>query len=157
MLAMMQTGNLGLIATSYTRDCFEHLGFSGIKFCNADQTFDYNLIVLIVGVGYRQVNLLNLESAYADVDSVAYVTAIGVLLAWDLLFIGCTQIVWAGPTANQVTACANQCIAFDASTVVPSHCPVNDSDGDKGARRSYNCFYVSEQAEASILQGFVVG
>jgi 2-keto-4-pentenoate hydratase/2-oxohepta-3-ene-1,7-dioic acid hydratase in catechol pathway/glyoxylase-like metal-dependent hydrolase (beta-lactamase superfamily II) len=141
MLAMAQTANLGPIATPYARDRFGHFDFSGIKLRNADQTFDHDLTI---AVGGRQIDLLNLGPAHTAADSVVHVPDAGVLFGGDLLFIGCTPIVWAGPIANWVTAC-DVMIALDAPTVVPGHGPVTDPDGIR-AVRGY-LVHVAGQAE----------
>ena len=94
MLAMTQTGNLGPVATPYARERFGHFDFGGIKVRNADQTFDRDLTI---DVGGRQIDLLNLGPAHTAADSVVHVPDAGVLFGGDLLFIGCTPIVWAGP------------------------------------------------------------
>jgi 2-keto-4-pentenoate hydratase/2-oxohepta-3-ene-1,7-dioic acid hydratase in catechol pathway/glyoxylase-like metal-dependent hydrolase (beta-lactamase superfamily II) len=145
MLAMTQNGNLGPVATPYARDRFGH--FSGIKVRNADKTFDHDLTI---DVGGRQINLLNLGPAHTAADSVVHVPDAGVLFGGDLLFIGCTPIVWAGPIANWVTAC-DAMIALDAPTVVPGHGPVTDPDGIR-AVRGY-LVHVAEQAEAAYRKG----
>ena len=147
MLAMTQTGNLGPVATPYARDRFGHFDFSGIKVRNADLTFDHDLTV---DVGGRRVNLLNLGPAHTAADSVVHVPDAGVLFGGDLLFIGCTPIVWAGPIANWVAAC-DAMIALDAPTVVPGHGPVTDPDGIR-AVRGY-LVHVAEQAEAAYRKG----
>jgi 2-keto-4-pentenoate hydratase/2-oxohepta-3-ene-1,7-dioic acid hydratase in catechol pathway/glyoxylase-like metal-dependent hydrolase (beta-lactamase superfamily II) len=147
MLAMTQTGNLGPVATRYARDRFGYFDFSGIKLRNADQTFDRELSI---EVGGRQVNLLNLGPAHTAADSVVHVPDAGVLFGGDLLFIGCTPIVWAGPIANWVAAC-DAMIALDAPTVVPGHGPVTDPDGIR-AVRGYLA-HVAEHAEAAYRKG----
>jgi 2-keto-4-pentenoate hydratase/2-oxohepta-3-ene-1,7-dioic acid hydratase in catechol pathway/glyoxylase-like metal-dependent hydrolase (beta-lactamase superfamily II) len=147
MLAMAQTANLGPVATPYARDRFGHFDFSGIKIRNADQTFDHDLTV---DVGGRQINLLNLGPAHTAADSVVHVPDAGVLFGGDLLFIGCTPIVWAGPIANWVAAC-DAMIALNAPTVVPGHGPVTDPDGIR-AVRGY-LVHVAEQAEAAYRKG----
>jgi 2-keto-4-pentenoate hydratase/2-oxohepta-3-ene-1,7-dioic acid hydratase in catechol pathway/glyoxylase-like metal-dependent hydrolase (beta-lactamase superfamily II) len=147
MLAMTQTANLGPIATPYARDRFGHFDFSGIRVRNADQTFDHDLTV---DIGGRRVNLLNLGPAHTAADSVVHVPDAGVLFGGDLLFIGCTPIVWAGPIANWVTAC-DAMIALDAPTVVPGHGPVTDPDGIRGVRGYL--VHVAEQAEAAYRKG----
>ncbi len=147
MLAMAQTANLGPIATPYTRDRFGHFDFSGITVRNADHTFERNLAV---EVGGRRIDILNLGPAHTAADSVVHVPDAGVLFGGDLLFIGCTPIVWAGPIANWVAAC-DAMIALDAPTVVPGHGPVTDSDGIR-AVRSY-LVHVSEHAEAAYRKG----
>jgi 2-keto-4-pentenoate hydratase/2-oxohepta-3-ene-1,7-dioic acid hydratase in catechol pathway/glyoxylase-like metal-dependent hydrolase (beta-lactamase superfamily II) len=147
MLTMTQTGNLGPVATPYARDRFGYFDFSGIKLRNADQTFDRELTI---EVGGRQVNLLNLGPAHTAADSVVHVPDAGVLFGGDLLFIGCTPIVWAGPIANWVAAC-DAMIALDAPTVVPGHGPVTGPDGIR-AVRGYLA-HVAEQAAAAYRKG----
>ncbi|OBH83613.1 fumarylacetoacetate hydrolase family protein [Mycobacterium sp. E2989] len=147
MLAMAQTANLGPVATPYTRDRFGHFDFSGITVRNADQTFERDLTI---EVGGRRVDLLNLGPAHTAADSVVHVPDAGVLFGGDLLFIGCTPIVWAGPIANWITACDTM-IGLDAPTVVPGHGPVSDPDGIR-AVRGYLA-HVSEQAEAAYRRG----
>jgi 2-keto-4-pentenoate hydratase/2-oxohepta-3-ene-1,7-dioic acid hydratase in catechol pathway/glyoxylase-like metal-dependent hydrolase (beta-lactamase superfamily II) len=147
MLAMAQTANLGPVATAYARDRFGHFDFSGIKLRNADQTFDGDLTI---EVGGRQINLLNLGPAHTAADSVVHVPDAGVLFGGDLLFIGCTPIVWAGPIANWIRAC-DVMIAMDAPIVVPGHGPVTDPDGIR-AVRGYLA-HVAERAEAAYRKG----
>ncbi len=147
MLAMTQTGNLGPVATPYARERFGYFDFGGITVRNADQTFDRDLTI---DVGGRQINLLNLGPAHTAADSVVHVPDAGVLFGGDLLFIGCTPIVWAGPIDNWVAAC-DAMIALDAPTVVPGHGPVTDPDGIR-AVRGY-LVHVAEQAEAAYRKG----
>jgi 2-keto-4-pentenoate hydratase/2-oxohepta-3-ene-1,7-dioic acid hydratase in catechol pathway/glyoxylase-like metal-dependent hydrolase (beta-lactamase superfamily II) len=147
MLAMVQTANLGPVATRYARDRFGHFDFSGIKLRNADQTFDGDLTI---EVGGRQINLLNLGPAHTAADTVVHVPDAGVLFGGDLLFIGCTPIVWAGPIANWIRAC-DVMIAMDAPIVVPGHGPITDPDGIR-AVRGYLA-HVAEQAESAYRNG----
>ncbi|MFZ1160730.1 fumarylacetoacetate hydrolase family protein [Mycobacterium sp.] len=147
MLVMAQTADLGPVATPYLRERFGPFDFGGITLRNADQTFDDRLTI---EVGGRRVELLNLGPAHTAADSVVHVPDAGVLFAGDLLFIGCTPIVWAGPIANWVNAC-DAMIALDAPTVVPGHGPVTDPDGIR-AVRSY-LVHVVEQAEAAYRKG----
>jgi 2-keto-4-pentenoate hydratase/2-oxohepta-3-ene-1,7-dioic acid hydratase in catechol pathway/glyoxylase-like metal-dependent hydrolase (beta-lactamase superfamily II) len=147
MLAMVQNANLGPVATPYTRDRFGPFDFSGIRVRNADQTFDRELAI---EVGGRRIELLNLGPAHTAADSVVHVPDAGVLFGGDLLFIGCTPIVWAGPIANWVAAC-DAMLALDAPTVVPGHGPITDPDGIR-AVRGY-LVHVAEQAKAAHDKG----
>lgn len=147
MLVMTQTADLGPVATRYVRDRFGPFDFSGITLRNADQTFDNELTI---DVGGRGVRLLNLGPAHTAADSVVHVPDAGVLFAGDLLFIGCTPIVWAGPIANWIAACDTM-IGLDAPTVVPGHGPVTDPDGIR-AVRGYLA-HVADQAEAAYRKG----
>jgi len=147
MLVMAQTADLGPVATPYLRERFGPFDFNGITLRNADQIFDDQLTI---DVGGREVRLLNLGPAHTAADSVVHVPDAGVLFAGDLLFIGCTPIVWAGPIANWVAAC-DAMIALDAPTVVPGHGPITDADGIR-AVRGY-LVHVAEQAEAAYRKG----
>ncbi|OBI50394.1 fumarylacetoacetate hydrolase family protein [Mycobacterium sp. E787] len=147
MLAMVQTANLGPVATPYARDRFGHFDFGGITVRNADQTFEYELTI---DVGGRRVDMLNLGPAHTAADSVVHVPDAGVLFGGDLLFIGCTPIVWAGPIANWIRAC-DVMIALDAPVVVPGHGPVTDPDGIR-AVRGY-LVHVAAHAEAAHRKG----
>ncbi len=147
MLVMTQTADLGPIATRYLRERFGPFDFGGITVRNADQTFDDRLTI---EVGGREVHLLNLGPAHTAADSVVHVPDAGVLFAGDLLFIGCTPIVWAGPIANWVAAC-DAMIALEAPTVVPGHGPITDADGIR-AVRGY-LVHVAEQAERAYRKG----
>jgi 2-keto-4-pentenoate hydratase/2-oxohepta-3-ene-1,7-dioic acid hydratase in catechol pathway/glyoxylase-like metal-dependent hydrolase (beta-lactamase superfamily II) len=130
MLAMVQHADLGPTATRYLRERFGPFDFGGIKLRNADITFDDRLDI---DVGGRPVALLNLGPAHTAADSVVHVPDAGVLFAGDLLFIGGTPIVWAGPISNWIKAC-DAMLALDAPTVVPGHGPITDPDGIRAVR-----------------------
>jgi 2-keto-4-pentenoate hydratase/2-oxohepta-3-ene-1,7-dioic acid hydratase in catechol pathway/glyoxylase-like metal-dependent hydrolase (beta-lactamase superfamily II) len=147
MLAMTQVADLGPVATRYVRDRFGHFDFSGITVRNADETFDKRLDL---DVGGREIRVINLGPAHTTADAIVHIPDAGVLFAGDLLFVGCTPIVWAGPIANWVSAC-DAMIALDAPTVVPGHGPITDPDGI-AAVRGY-LVYVAEQAEAAYRSG----
>ncbi len=147
MLVMAKNTDLGPVATPYLRERFGPFDFGGITLRNADQTFDDRLTV---EVGGRRVELLNLGPAHTAADSVVHVPDAGVLFAGDLLFIGCTPIVWSGPIENWVAAC-DAMIALDAETVVPGHGPVTDADGIRGVRGYL--VHIAEQAEAAYRKG----
>ena len=147
MLVMAKNTDLGPVATPYLRERFGPFDFGDITLRNADQTFDDRLTI---EVGGRRVELLNLGPAHTGADSVVHVPDAGVLFAGDLLFIGCTPIVWSGPIENWVAAC-DAMIALDPETVVPGHGPVTDVDGIRGVRGYL--VHIAEQAEAAYRKG----
>ncbi|MCW2623329.1 MAG: 2-hydroxyhepta-2,4-diene,7-dioate isomerase [Mycobacterium sp.] len=147
MIAMTQPADLGPIASPYMRDRFGYFNFSGIKLRNADETYADRLSIT---VGGREIEVLNLGPAHTAADSVVHVPDAGVLVAGDLLFVGTTPVVWAGPIANWVAACDTM-IALDAPTVIPGHGPITDPDGIR-ALRGY-LVHVSEQADAAYQKG----
>ncbi len=147
MLAGIQVADLGAVATGYARDRFGCFDFSGITLRGPDETYDDRLRV---DIGGRELHLYDLGPAHTAADSVVHVPDAGVLFAGDLLFIGGTPIVWAGPIANWVAAC-DAMIALDAPTVVPGHGPVTDPDGIRAVRGYLE--HVSGRAEAAYNQG----
>ncbi|MYT17747.1 MBL fold metallo-hydrolase [Streptomyces sp. SID4951] len=103
----------------------------------------------IAGYG-REVHLIDLGPAHTEADTVVHVPDAGVLFAGDLLFIGCTPIVWSGPIANWIAAC-DAMIGLGASTVVPGHGPVTDADGIRAVRDYFR--HIVEQADAACAKG----
>ncbi|MFG1749456.1 MBL fold metallo-hydrolase [Streptosporangium sandarakinum] len=101
-------------------------------------------------MGGREMRVMNLGPAHTGADSVVHLPDTGVLFAGDLLFIGCTPIVWSGPIANWIAAC-DAMLATGAETIVPGHGPVPDPDGIR-AVRGYLA-HVVEQADAAYARG----
>ena len=66
------------------------------------------------------VELIELGPAHTAGDAVAWVPHSRTLYAGDLLFIGGTPIVWAGPYKNWITACERM-VALNPTLVVPGH------------------------------------
>ncbi|MEV4062996.1 fumarylacetoacetate hydrolase family protein [Nonomuraea dietziae] len=143
----LQVMDLGPVLTPYLRDRFGGFDFGGIRLREPDHTFDRRLTL---DVGGREVRLLNLGPAHTEADTVVHVPDAGVLFAGDLLFVGCTPIVWSGPIAHWIAACDTM-IGLDAPTVVPGHGPVTDPDGIR-AVRDYLA-HVVEQADAALAKG----
>ena len=63
----------------------------------------------------------------------------------DILFIGGTPIVWAGPLSNWVAAC-DLMLGMDVETVVPGHGPITDKGGIAQVRDYLD--YVDREATA---------
>ncbi|MCW7984318.1 2-hydroxyhepta-2,4-diene-1,7-dioate isomerase [Streptomyces platensis subsp. clarensis] len=147
LTAVLQVMDLGPTLTPYLRDRFGRFDFGGIRLRTPDQTFDRRLTL---DVGGREVHLIDLGPAHTEADTVVHVPDAGVLFAGDLLFIGCTPIVWSGPIANWIAACDTM-IGLGASTVVPGHGPVTDADGIRAVRDYFR--HIVEQADAAYAKG----
>ncbi|MEV4124493.1 fumarylacetoacetate hydrolase family protein [Nocardia sp. NPDC049707] len=147
LMALTQVLDLDPVTSRYLRERFAPFDFAGIRLRQPDETFDRELTV---EVGGRELRLLNLGPAHAAADSVVYVPDAGVLFAGDLLFIGCTPIVWGGPIANWIAACDTM-IGLDAPTIVPGHGPVTDPDGVRAVRAYLE--YVSAQGDIAHSKG----
>jgi cyclase len=101
-------------------------------------------------VGDREVQLLELGPAHTAGDAIAYVPDAGVVFTGDILFIGGTPIVWAGPVSNWLAAC-DRVLELGASVIVPGHGPVTDASGVRDVARYLT--YVRDEARARFDAG----
>ena len=107
------------------RGFFGAFKFDGIEQRLPTRTFDGRLDI---DVGGRPVELIEVGPAHTDGDVIAYVADAKTVFTGDILFIGGTPIVWAGPLSNWVAAC-DLMLGMDIETVVPGHGPVTDKGG----------------------------
>ena len=126
------------------RSFFGEFHFDGIELVLPTTTFDRRLDVQ---VGGRLVELIEVGPAHTAGDTIVHVPDARTVYTGDILFIGGTPIVWAGPLSNWVAAC-NLMLGLDVDTVVPGHGPLTDSAGIV-AVRDYLEFV---DAEATVRQ-----
>ncbi len=112
------------------RSFFGDFDFDGIELRPPDRTFDGRLDV---EVGGRVVELIEVGPAHTAGDTLAVVPDAGVVYTGDILFIGGTPIVWAGPLSNWIAAC-DLMLGMDVDTVVPGHGPITDKAGVSDVR-----------------------
>lgn len=74
-------------------------------------------------VGGRTVRLVEVGPAHTPGDLLVLVPDARVLYAADILFVGVTPVMWAGPLSNWVAA-LDLILESDAETIVPGHGPV---------------------------------
>jgi cyclase len=117
-------------AGDFVREVFGPFDWDGLEPTYPTRTFDSTLDLDVGGV---EVHLLKLGPAHTGGDAVAYVPSARTLYAGDLLFIGGTPVVWAGPVSNWVAAC-DAMADLDVETVVPGHGPVTDKAGIRQVR-----------------------
>jgi glyoxylase-like metal-dependent hydrolase (beta-lactamase superfamily II) len=97
---------------------------------------------LSVDVGGREVELIEVGPAHTDGDVLVHVPDARTLYAGDILFIGGTPIVWAGPPRRWVDAC-ELLLDMPLTTIVPGHGPVTDKNGVRQVR-DYLEFVITE-------------
>lgn len=114
----------------FAREIFSPFDWSDFEQTLPTRTFDGRLDLTVGGI---DVQLIELGPAHTAGDTVAYVPSAKTLFTGDLLFIGGTPIIWAGPLSNWVTAC-DVMLALDVDTVVPGHGPVTDKSGIQQVR-----------------------
>jgi glyoxylase-like metal-dependent hydrolase (beta-lactamase superfamily II) len=107
------------------RSFFGEFNFAGIELAPPTRTFDQRLEL---DVGGRVVELIEVGPAHTAGDTIVHVPDAATVYTGDILFIGGTPIVWAGPLANWVAAC-DLMLDLDVDTVVPGHGPLTDTAG----------------------------
>ena len=112
------------------RSFFGDFEFEGIELRLPDRTFDGRLEI---EVGGRVVELIEVGPAHTAGDTIVLVPDAGVVYTGDILFIGGTPIVWAGPLSNWVAAC-DLMLGMPVDTVVPGHGPITDKAGVTAVR-----------------------
>lgn len=112
------------------RSFFGEFAFDGIELRLPDRTFDGRIELDVAG---RLVELIEVGPAHTSGDTLAYVPDAHAIYTGDILFIGGTPIVWAGPLGNWVAAC-DLMLGMDLDVVVPGHGPVTDKSGVAAVR-----------------------
>jgi cyclase len=129
------------------RQFFGPFDFDGIELTPPTRTFDGRLDL---EVGGRNVELIEVGPAHTKGDTLVFAPADRAVFTGDILFIGGTPIVWAGPLSNWVAAC-DLILGLDVDAVVPGHGPVTDKAGVSQVR-DYLVF-VAEEATARYAAG----
>ena len=124
-LAAMMKLDLGEDGNRFLSEAFGAFDFEGIEVGPPTKTFRG---VLETDAGGRSVFLHEVGPAHTRGDVIAHLPDSGVVFTGDILFIGGTPIVWAGPVANWVAAC-RFIRTLAPSVVVPGHGPLTDLDG----------------------------
>jgi len=122
------------------RRVFGDFQFAGIELTLPTRTFEGRLDL---DVGGRPVELIEVGPAHTRGDVIIYSPEDKTVFTGDILFIGGTPIVWAGPLANWMAAC-DLMLGMEIDTVVPGHGPVTDKSGVVQVRD-----YLSFVAEAA--------
>jgi glyoxylase-like metal-dependent hydrolase (beta-lactamase superfamily II) len=99
--------------------------FDEVKHTPASQTFSGTVWK---EVGGRKFQLIEVGPAHTAGDLMVYVPDAKTLFAGDILFIGSTPVMWAGPVENWLKA-LDLILELDAETIVPGHGPLTDKEG----------------------------
>lgn len=79
-------------------------------------------------VGGRRLQLIEVGPAHTTGDLMVYVPDAKTLYAGDILFVGSTPVMWAGPVENWLKA-LDLILDLDVDTIVPGHGPLTGKDG----------------------------
>ncbi|MCZ4587611.1 MBL fold metallo-hydrolase [Rhodococcus opacus] len=127
------------IVGEFARDIFGPFTFEGIVSTGPTRTFAGELSL---DVGGREVNLIQVGPAHTAGDVLVYVPDARTLYAGDILFVGGTPIVWAGPTERWIAAC-DLILDLELTVIVPGHGPITDKAGVQNVR-DYLTFVIAE-------------
>jgi cyclase len=112
-------GDLAVIA-AYVSEALRPFGFDDVRLAPPSRTFSGELEL---DVGGREVRLIEVGPAHTAGDLIVWVPDAKVAIAADILFIGVTPIMWAGPLEGWIAA-LERLLALGAERFVPGHGPV---------------------------------
>lgn len=116
VLPRVRVGSIG----DYIGDMLAPFDFDGIVVTAPTREFEGELSL---DVGGRKLRLTEVGPAHTPGDLIVHVPDAGVVYAGDILFVGATPVMWAGPVINWTDA-IDTLLALDADTYVPGHGPV---------------------------------
>jgi len=99
--------------------------FQSVTPTPASRTFEGKLML---NVGGREVQLILVGPAHTQGDLMVFVPDAKTLFSGDILFIGSTPVMWAGPVENWLAA-LDQILEMDVETIIPGHGPITDKNG----------------------------
>ena len=112
------------------RSFFGAFDFEGIELTLPTSTFSGRASL---DVGGRTVHLIEVGPAHTAGDVIVHVPDCDTVYTGDILFIGGTPIVWAGPLSNWIAAC-DLMLELGVQRVIPGHGPVTNVDGIRDVR-----------------------
>lgn len=108
---------------------FQNMGapydFLGVTPALPSKTFEKELVIT---TGGRTVRLIMVGPAHTRGDVIVHVPDARILFSADIVFMGSTPVMWAGPVASMISA-LNRILEMDADIIVPGHGPVTDKAG----------------------------
>ena len=113
------------VAGEFLAEIFAPFHFEGVELRLPTRTFSGTLDVR---VGDRPVHLIEVGPAHTKGDVLVHVPDRKLVFTGDILFVGGTPIIWAGPVENWIAAC-DLILGLDVEVVVPGHGPITDKDG----------------------------
>jgi glyoxylase-like metal-dependent hydrolase (beta-lactamase superfamily II) len=109
---------------AYAGEALAPFDFDDVRLAPPTRTFSGELEL---EVGGREVRLIEVGPAHTPGDLIAWVPDAKVAIAADILFIGVTPIMWAGPVEGWVAA-LERLLGLGAERFVPGHGPVCGAD-----------------------------
>jgi cyclase len=105
---------------------------------------------LTLDVGGRQVRLFEAGPAHTHGELMVYLPDARTLYSGDILFVGSTPVMWAGPAENWIAA-LDGILEMEVDIIVPGHGPVTDKEGVRLVRAYWE--YVGAQVRERYDRG----
>jgi cyclase len=118
-LAYPRRGDVATIA-AYAGEALAPFAFHGVRLVPPTRTFSGELDL---NVGGRDVRLIEVGPAHTPGDLIVWVPDAKVAIAADILFVGVTPIMWAGPVEGWIAA-LELLLDLGAERFVAGHGPV---------------------------------
>jgi glyoxylase-like metal-dependent hydrolase (beta-lactamase superfamily II) len=112
------------VIAAYASAGLEPFAFDDVRLLPPTRTFSGHLDL---DVGGREVRLLEVGPAHTEGDLIVWVPDARIAIAADILFVGVTPIMWAGPLEGWVAA-LERLLELGAERLVPGHGPVCGPD-----------------------------
>jgi len=124
MARFMENGRAMGPGGAFLAKIFAPFEFKGIRHTPPTETFDKELRLR---VGGKEVVLIEVGPAHTPGDLIVWIPDARVVLAADILFIGVTPIMWAGPVERWIAA-LERLLDLGAERFLPGHGPVCGPD-----------------------------
>ncbi|ADV67548.1 MBL fold metallo-hydrolase [Deinococcus maricopensis] len=110
---------------AFVADMLQPFDFDGVSVPPPTRTFSGSVTLNVAG---RRVEVVEAGRAHTASDAVVIVPDAGVVFAGDLLFVGVTPVMWAGPVEDWIRH-LQWLLTLDAAVFVPGHGPVCGAEG----------------------------
>ncbi|MQA73530.1 MAG: MBL fold metallo-hydrolase [Solirubrobacterales bacterium] len=112
------------VVAAYVGEALRPFGFDDVRLTPPTRTFSGRLEL---DIGGRVVELIEVGPAHTPGDLIVWIPDARVAIAADILFIGVTPIMWAGPIEGWIAA-LELLLDLGAERFVPGHGPICGAD-----------------------------
>lgn len=131
----------------YMHRMFEPYDFRGIQITVPQQGFSSQRVLRVNGV---ELVLIEMGPAHTDGDLIVHVPERRVAYCGDLLFVGVTPVMWAGPVGALTTG-LHSLKQMDVDVLVPGHGPLATRQDVQTVIDYWHC--MQDQVRACFLRG----